>query len=136
LLRSNPRGDINWQNNHVILEVMNISYLIIRFFRFFGFSVIAGHGLPPVTAGIGVWLDGVGQAVTGQLADTPTRGLPTRGLDDSQTGHLADWSTRGQDNSRTGQVADWTTRGCHRRLCVLSFRSFGGICETASCPVR
>jgi len=30
----------------------------------------------------------------------------------------------------------WTTRGCHRRLCVLSFRSFGGICETASYPVR
>ena len=29
---------------------------------FFGCSVIAGHGLPPVTAGIGVWLDGVGQA--------------------------------------------------------------------------
>jgi len=28
---------------------------------FFGSSVIAGHGLPPVTAGIGVWLDGVGQ---------------------------------------------------------------------------
>jgi len=24
--------------------------------------VIAGHGLPPVAAGIGVWLDGVGQA--------------------------------------------------------------------------
>jgi len=51
------------------------------------------------------------------------------------------WTTRGYANSRiansrTGQVADWTTRGCHRRLCVLSFRSFGGICETASCPVR
>jgi len=30
----------------------------------FGSSVIAGHGLPPVTAGIGVWLDGVGQAGT------------------------------------------------------------------------
>ena len=44
--------------------------------------------------------------VTGQLTDKPTRGLPTRGL----------------DNSRTGQVADWATRGCHRRLCVLSFR--------------
>jgi len=29
----------------------------------------------------------------------------------------------------------WTTRGCHRRLCVLSFPSFGCICETASCPV-
>jgi len=40
------------------------------------------------------------------------------------------------DNSRTGQVVDWTTRGCHGRLCVLSFRSFGGICETTSCPVR
>jgi len=53
--------------------------------------------------------------VTGQLADTPTRGL---------------------DDSRTGHLADWTTRGCHWRLCVLSFRSFGGICETASCPVR
>ena len=74
--------------------------------------------------------------VTGQHTDTPTRGLPTRGLDDSWTGHLADWSTRGLDNSRTGQVADWTTHGCHRRFCVLSFRSFGGICETASCPVR
>ena len=34
------------------------------------------------------------------------------------------------------QVSQRTTRGCHRRLCVLSFRSFGGICETASCPVR
>jgi len=27
--------------------------------------------------------------VTGQLADTPTRGLPTRGLDKSRTGQLA-----------------------------------------------
>jgi len=33
--------------------------------------------------------------VTGQLADTPTRGLPTRGLDISRTGQLADWTTRG-----------------------------------------
>jgi len=74
--------------------------------------------------------------VTGQLTDTLTRGLPIGGLDDSRTGHLADWSTRTLDNSRTGQVADWTTRGCHRQLCVLSFHSFGGICETVSCPVR
>jgi len=28
--------------------------------------------------------------VTGQLADTPTRGLPTRGLDISRTGQLVD----------------------------------------------
>jgi len=33
--------------------------------------------------------------ITGQLADTPTRGLPTRGLDISRTGQLADWTTRG-----------------------------------------
>ena len=44
--------------------------------------------------------------VAGQLADTPTRGLPTRGLDDSRTGHPADWS-----NSRTRQLAYWTSRG-------------------------
>jgi len=43
--------------------------------------------------------------VTGQLMDTPTHGLPTRGLDDSWTGHLADWSTRRRDNSWTGQLA-------------------------------
>jgi len=45
------------------------------------------------------------------------------------------WTTRGYANSRTGRLADWTTRGCHRQLCMLSFRSFGGICETATCPV-
>jgi len=55
-----------------------------------------------------------------------TRGLPTRRLVNSWTRQLA----------YTGQLADWTTRGCHRRLSVLTFRSFGGICETASCPVR
>jgi len=83
---------------------------------------------------------------TGQLADTPTGGLPTRGLDNSRTGHLADWSTRGLDNSRTGQVADWTTRGCHRRLCVLSFPfwrhlpdrelSSSRVEQSVRCPVR
>ena len=40
------------------------------------------------------------------------------------------------DNSRIRQLADWASRGCQRRLCVLSFRSFGGICETSSCLVR
>jgi len=69
-------------------------------------------------------------AVTGQLADTPTRGLPTRGLDDSRTGHLADWSTRGLDNSRTGQLAD--AIGDFACLVIL----FGSICEIASCPVH
>jgi len=78
--------------------------------------------------------------VTGQLADTPTRGLPSRGPDNSRTGHLADWSTRGLHNSRTGQVADWTTRGCHRRLCVLSFpfwrHARPRVVQYATCPVR
>jgi len=49
--------------------------------------------------------------VTGQLADTPTRGMPTRGLDDSRTGQLAD---------ATGDFA------------CLVFVLFGGICESAS----
>ena len=35
-------------------------------------------------------IDAVVERVTGQLADTPTRGLPTRGLDKSRTGQLAD----------------------------------------------
>jgi len=65
-----------------------------------------------------------------------TRGYANSRTAKSRTGRLADWSTPGLDNSRTGQVADWTTRRCHQRLCVLSFRSFGGICETASCPVH
>ena len=50
----------------------------------------------------------------GQLADTPTRGLPARGLD---------------------------ICGCHLRLCVLSFRFFGHsrdreLSMSASCPVK
>ena len=57
----------------------------------------------------------------------------------SETGRSprSDYMTNGHRFAQvlTGQLADWTTRGCHRRLCVLSFRSFGGICETASCPL-
>jgi len=52
--------------------------------------------------------------VTGQLADC----------------QLADWTTRGLDISRTGQLAD--AIGDFACLVFL----FGGICETASCPVR
>ena len=62
-----------------------------------------------------------GYWTTRGYANSRIANLPTRGLDDSRTGHLADWSTRGLDNSRTGQVADWTTLGCHRRFCMLSF---------------
>ena len=43
---------------------------------------------------------------------------------------LADWTTRGLDKSRTGQLAD--AIGDFACLVFL----FGGICETATCPVR
>ena len=46
------------------------------------------------------------RVVTGQLADTPTRGLPTRGLDDSRY-----WTSRGWVNLRTRQLMYWTNRG-------------------------
>jgi len=49
-----------------------------------------------------------------ELADTPTRGLPTRVLDKSRTEQLAD------------AIGDFA--------CLVFL--FGGISETASCPVR
>jgi len=58
--------------------------------------------------------DSAAVMVTGQLADTPTRGLPTRGL----------------DKSRTGQVADATGDFACLVVVLLAASS-----ETASCPV-
>jgi len=46
----------------------------------------------------------------GRHTDVPPVCLPIT------TGQLADTPTRGLDISRTGHLADWTTRGCHRRL--------------------
>jgi len=69
-----------------------------------------------------VWL-GLGLAIV----IAPSAGPFMLGLlDNSRIRQLADcqlvdWMTRGLDNSHTGQVADWTARGCHQRLCVLSF---------------
>ena len=74
--------------------------------------------------------------VTGQLADTPTRGLPTSGLDISRTGQLADWTTRALDNSRTGQVADWTTRGLADAAKRTKTKHAKSLVASASCPVR
>jgi len=73
--------------------------------------------------------------VTGQLADTPTRGLPTRGLDISRTGQLADSTTRALVNSRTGQVADWTTRGL-ADAAKKETKHVKSPMASASCPVR
>ena len=73
--------------------------------------------------------------VTGQLADTPTRGLPTRRLDISRTGQLADcqladWTSRGLDNSRS-------RRCCHKgKLTTQSRRWHPRAVQSATCPVR
>jgi len=72
---------------------------------------------------------------TSKIGYWTTRGYANSLIANSRTGRVTDWTSPGLVNSRTGQVADWTTRGCLRRLCMFSFPYFGGICETASCPV-
>jgi len=74
--------------------------------------------------------------VTGQLADTPTRGLPNRRLDISWTGHLADWSTHALVNSRTGQLAVSQMPPKERKLSTQSHRWHPGVVQSATCPVR
>jgi len=58
--------------------------------------------------------------VTGQLADSPTRGLPTRGLDKSRTGQLA-----------VSRMAKKT-----RKLRTQSRRWHPRVVQSATCPVR
>ena len=48
--------------------------------------------------------------VTGQLADRPTRGQPSRGQAYSRTSQLADNASRTQDYSHTGQLAHESAR--------------------------
>jgi len=74
--------------------------------------------------------------VTGQLADTPTRGLPTRGLDISRTGQFADYKTRALVNSLTGQVTDWTTCGLADAAKRTKTKHAKSPVASASCPVR
>jgi len=57
----------------------------------------------------------LGSLVTGQLADTPTRRLPTHGLDILWTSQLADWTSQ-LDKSRTGQLAD----AANRSICCFN----------------
>jgi len=68
--------------------------------------------------------------VTGQLADTSALGLPTRGLDISRTGQLADWTSPGLDNSRS--------RRCRQKgkLTTQSRRWHPRVVQSATCPVR
>jgi len=58
-------------------------------------------------------------SVTGQLADTPTRGFPTRGL----------------VNSRTGQVTDWPTRSLSDAARRTKTKHSKSLVASASCPV-
>jgi len=83
--------------------------------------------------------------VTGQLADTPTRGLPTRGLDISRTGQLADWTSRGLDNLRSRMPPKRKTKlakspmasaGCPVRDLSSSELSSPRVDQSARCPVR
>ena len=72
-------------------------------------------------------------SVTGQLADTPTLGLPTRGLDSRQ---LACWTSRGLDNSRMPPVtlrAQFSFFWRHLRVHDLSSLL---VDQCASCLVR
>ena len=48
--------------------------------------------------------------VTGQLADRPTRGQPSRGQAYSRTSQLAESTSRTQDDSHTGQLAHESAR--------------------------
>ena len=58
--------------------------------------------------------------VTGQLADTPTRGLPTRGL----------------VNSRTRQLADATGDFACLVFVLLAASARPRVVQSATCPVR
>jgi len=53
--------------------------------------------------------------VTGQLADTPTLGLPTRGLDNLRTGQLAACPVRELSSPRVVQSASWQSTSCRIR---------------------
>ena len=63
---------------------------------------------------------GVTRVPAGQLTDTLTRGLPTRGL----------------DISRTSQLADWTTRGLADAAKQENYKHAKSPMASASCPLR
>ena len=81
----------------------------------FGSSVTAGHGWPPVTAGIGEWLDGVGQAGmyrTEEQMNGRTRlhrfweGIPVNNCTMIE-GVFVRIGSRGQDKMCRHQLNEW-----------------------------
>jgi len=71
-----------------------------------------------------------------QLADSPTRGLPTRGLDISRTGQLAYWTSRRRDKSQTGQLADAIGDFACLVFVLLAASARPRVVQSATCPVR
>jgi len=73
--------------------------------------------------------------ITGQLADSPTRGLPTRGLDISRTSQLGDWRSRGLDNSRS---REWPKNENYARKVAGGIRELSSprVVESASWRIR
>ena len=63
---------------------------------------------------------GLDTPVTGQLADTPTRGLPARGLDISRTGQLAVSQMPPKERKQSTECRRWHLR----------------VVQSATCPVR
>ena len=80
------------------------------------------------------WID-QDSRVTGQLADTPTRGLPTRGLDISRIGQLADWTTRGLADAAKRTKTKHAKSPVASASCPVRESSSPRVGVSASCPV-
>ena len=77
-----------------------------------------------------------GKWVTGQLADTPTRGLPTRGLDKSRTGQLAVSQMQPKERKLSRQSRRWHPRVVQSATCPVRELSSPRVGQSARCPVR
>jgi len=77
----------------------------------------------------------IGQ-VTGQLADTPTRGLPTRGLDKSQTRQLADWQMPPKERKPRTQSRRWHPRVVQSAICPVRELTSPRVVQSASWRIR
>jgi len=75
------------------------------------------------------------EGVTGQLTDTPTRGLPTRRLDISRTGQLADWTTRDLADAAKRTTTKHAKSPMASARCPVRESSRPRVGVSASCPV-
>ena len=70
--------------------------------------------------------------VTGQLADTPTRGLPTRGLDKSRTGQLAVSQMPPKERKLSTQSRRWHPRAVQAATCPVLELTSPRVVQSAS----